>query len=62
MQTTTLNLQAQGETLERVDENLDIMSDNLKKGDYIATGMTTWGYFKNLFKSINKKKNSSSNQ
>eukprot|EP00347_Sterkiella_histriomuscorum_P010867 403374619 len=32
------------------------MSDNLKKGDYIATGMTTWGYIKNLFKKVNPNK------
>eukprot|EP00347_Sterkiella_histriomuscorum_P004955 403358445 len=56
LQQSSLHLQNQGETLNRVDQNLDIMSDNLKKGDYIATGMTTWGYIKNLFKKVNPNK------
>lgn len=34
------------------------MSDNIKKADHIATGMSTWGYIKNIFTSSsgNKRK------
>ena len=39
------------------------MEDNLKKGDYIATGMGSWGFFKNLFKKspLSKKQTENSN-
>ncbi len=50
MQYSVLSLQSQGEQLKKIDKNLDIMEDNLKKGDYIATGMGSWGFFKNLFR------------
>lgn len=58
-----LSLQTQGEQLKKVDKNLDIMEDNLKKGDYIATGMGSWGFFKNLFKKspLSKKQTENSN-
>ena len=39
-----------------MDENLDIIDENLRKADFIATGMSTWGFFKNLFKKGPKSK------
>ena len=50
-----LNLQRQGETINKIDGNLDKVERNLKKSEYIVKGMTsTFGFIKSLFKSTKK--------
>ena len=50
-----MSLHRQGETIEKIDKDLDKIDRNLKKSEYIVKGMSsTFGFIKSLF--VNPKK------
>ena len=52
-----MSLQAQGETIENIAKTQDKIGSNIKKGEKIVKGMTTWkGYFKGLVSGYGGKK------